>query len=138
MAAAAGFLAAHKTAGAAPRIPLLSLQIIHPPTEVEPDDGIARAIALRLDFIAERRQGYCDSASNPARHDERHRNVGRESRDNSHERCHSKKRLALLIEIKNPSGSIGVTTTNSTPIAVKPDDLFSRAEKQLEMSKAKA
>jgi hypothetical protein len=50
-AAGPGFLLTNEAARGALPIPLLSLGIINALAEIEPDNGIARTLTLRLGFI---------------------------------------------------------------------------------------
>ena len=56
VAAIAGFILAYEAARCSRRVASLTLQVIAPAPEIEPDDRVLGTMALRLGFIAERRK----------------------------------------------------------------------------------
>jgi hypothetical protein len=57
IAAIPGLIPAYEAAGMSRRVAPLAFQVIALPSEIEPDDRVTRAMALRLGFIAERCKG---------------------------------------------------------------------------------
>src|SRR3977135_491852 len=80
--AAPGFVAAHEAPGHGFAIALLSLQIIHLPPEIEPDNGIIGTMTLRLGFIAEWGQNLPNRLTNVARIGERGSQTNRDCSTN--------------------------------------------------------
>ncbi len=70
-AGGAGFVLTNKTSRATPSVSLLPLEVIKPLAEIEPDNGIAGTMTLRLRFISKwsKRQ-----SNGRERHDDRHHN----------------------------------------------------------------
>ena len=62
-----GLVPANEAAGISRRVAPLSLQVIAPCSEIEPDDRVPGAMALRLGFIAKWREALCYRAMRRAR-----------------------------------------------------------------------
>ena len=70
VAAAAGLVPTHKAAGEAARVPLLQLGVINAFSKIEPNHRAARAMSLRLSFIAKRDQWRRGRIGRAARDDQ--------------------------------------------------------------------
>ena len=62
VAAIPGLLPAYEAARKSRRVAFLTLHVIAPSSEIEPDDRVLGTMALRLGLIAERRKSLCNRA----------------------------------------------------------------------------
>jgi len=87
IAAAAGLVPTHKAAGEAARVPFLQLGVINTFSKIEPDHRAARAMSLRLSFIAKRGQWRRGCIGRAARDDQSGQQIPR-AKKNLHGRCY--------------------------------------------------